>query len=168
MTEQKIIAQKRAEYIYFYTLIIIFAASTVFMTVMYFTDGDSDAYVYLIIAAVFAVLALASVFVLIHEKRLPEVLIYLENGMLHFYNGYECRPEDIRDIKTTYNTNDGVAAKNGSITIYTDGGKIVCRRIKDLAYTTTAIMTLKYGKVYTTAELKAAMKRRADTRRFSA
>ena len=164
MTDQKIIAQKRIEYSKFISVIIAFFGCAAFMVFMYFTDGDSDAYIALIVAAIFAAVALIPLFLLIREKRLPEVLIYLENGVLHFYNGYECRPEDIRDINSAYDSSsNNVVLDSGKITVYTDRGKIVCRRIKDLAYTTTAILSFKYGKVYTTEELKTKMAQRSAT-----
>lgn len=163
MTEQKIIAQRRTDFSRFIAFIVVFFGCAAFMVIMYFTETDEpDSYIWLIIATVFAAIAIIPLIVLIREKRLPEVLIYLENGVLHFYNGYECRPEDIRDIHTTYDGgSNGVVLNSGKIVIYTDKGKIVCRRIKDLAYTTTAVMSFKYGRVYTTEELKAKMTRRA-------
>lgn len=162
MTEQKVIAQKRSEYFRFISVIIAFLFFAAFMVFMYFTETEEpDSYIWLIVAAVFAAVALIPLIILIREKRLPEVLIYLENGVLHFYNGYECRPEDILDISSTYDSADNAVLNSGKIIIYTNKGKIVCRRIKDLAYATTAVMTFKYGRVYTTEELKIKMSRRA-------
>ncbi len=163
MTEQKIIAQKRSSLSRFISVIIAFLGCAVFMVIIYFTETDEpQAYIWLIIAAVFAAIAVIPTALLIRDWRIPSVLIYLENGALHFYNGYECRPEDIRDIHTTYDSSqNGVVLNSGKIVIYTDKGKIVCRRIKDLAYTTTAVISFKYGRVYTTEELKAKMRRRA-------
>ncbi len=168
MAEQTIIARKRIRYKnYIYCTAVLLIAAALFVILAYlWKDKDPDAFIpYLGIAAGLA--ACSIIFIVLYAllKRRPEVLIWYEDGIVKFYNGCECRPEEILDIRSTYNTTKSLSgtislAASGNITVVTPRGKINCRRISDVRLAYNSLMSLKYGKMYMPEELRVLMSKR--------